>query len=83
MIRRGRGRSTVMDDKKNEKSVEELTDEVLDTVTGGKRDEYVRATVTCPKCHQPKERLVACRDPKDPTKHESMCPDCARDLGYV
>ena len=42
MIRRSRGRSAVMNDNKNEKSVEELADEALDTVTGGKRTLQVR-----------------------------------------
>ena len=70
-----------MNQDENKKSVEELADEALDAITGGKRDEYVRPTVTCPKCHQQKERLVTCRDPKDPTKRESMCPACARDPG--
>ena len=35
-----------MDDNKNEKSVEELTDETLDAVTGGKRTLQVRPTPT-------------------------------------
>ena len=72
-----------MNDNVNKKSCEALADEALDAITGGGRKEYVRPTVTCPECNQPKERLVICRDPKDPTKHKSMCADCARDLGYV
>lgn len=72
-----------MNQDENKKSVEELADEALDAITGGKRDLYVRPQVTCPKCHQPKDMLQTYNDPKDPTKHESMCADCARDLGYV
>ena len=72
-----------MNDNENKKSYEELADEALDAVTGGRRKEYVRPQVTCPVCFQPKEQLAYYHDPEDPKKRGYMCADCARDLGYV
>ena len=42
-----------MDNKENKKPAEELTDEALDKVTGGRRIPVGDATVlTCPKCQR-------------------------------
>ena len=65
-----------MNDSENKKAPEELPDEALDAVSGGKRDESVMEVL--PSCHDCQRRGVKLSDFLDTDGSDiKLCPICA------